>query len=325
MTFARLPLFKHWRATACAVLAAAIVGMTSAASATEDRSLALIETTANRPYTNIEINGVRTTALIDTGATIPLIPERYLDAERIADTIEDEARILGIGGQKYYPVTRLQTLSAGAEGWSDLRIAVNTENKFPIRRSVLPISIIDARVVDFDFPNHKVHLYDESPKRVRRTRRSWISYQEVNDLIFIPVRINGVRGRALIDTGADVSFVNPAFAEDTKARIDEVRTAMLRGSDLSSNRVSIHTFRRIYFAENKIDEVALPVLETDLFAELGFVDQPMMILGMDVLGQFRMQVDRDKKRVYFLRSRKPLRRYVNLPAGWGKEDSFFGH
>lgn len=325
MTFVRSTVLTSWRTALFTFFVAVILSATQIANATDDRSLELIETSTNRPYTSIDINGVKTTALLDTGATIPLIPERYLEATQLDDTVEDQARILGIGGQKYYPVTRVQTLSAGHEHWADLRVAVNTENRFPIKRSVMPISIIDARVVDFDFRNHRVHLYDESPKRVRRTRRSWVAYHEVNDLIFIPIRINGVRGRALIDTGADVSFVNPAFAENTKARIDEVRTAMLRGSDLSSNRVSIHTFRRIYFAENKIDEVALPVLETDLFQELGFVEQPMMVLGMDVLGQFRMQIDREKKRVYFVRSRKPLRRSVNLPSGWGKEDSFFGH
>jgi predicted aspartyl protease len=288
----------------------ASMGIVSALSptalATEKRSLVLTHSESHRPFTDVLINGVGSSALIDTAATIPLIDDSYLDLEALgedAPTIEaTEARILGIGGQRFYPVARLPNLSAGGERWSDLRVAVNNESLFPINKSVLPISIFESRVVDFDFRNDRVYLYEGRPKRVRRAHQASVRYQDVNSLMFVPVKINGVRGRALIDTGADVSFINPQFAEQSKAKFDEDRTAILRGSDLTRNRASIYQVRRIAFAENEFNRVTVPVLETDLFTELGFGDEPMMIFGMDLLQHFRVQIDRGRQRIYFIRS-----------------------
>lgn len=276
------------------------------ALATENRSLTLTHSESFRPFTDVVINGVGSSALIDTAATIPLIDDNYLELDTsnggIAHVEADEARILGIGGQRFYPVARLPNLRAGSESWTDLRVAVNNENLFPVQKSVLPISIFESRVVDFDFKNNKVLLYDGRPKRVRRAHQASVPYQDVNSLMFVPVRINGVRGRALIDTGADISFINPTFAERAKAKLDEERTAMLRGSDLTRNRASIYQVRRIIFAENEFNRVAVPVLETDLFRELGFADEPMMIFGMDLLQHFRVQVDRGRQKIYFVRA-----------------------
>ncbi len=309
----RLQAFSFYRVFAL-ILAACLISSTFlAASATENKNLILNQTI--RPSTNVVINGVQTSALVDTGATIPLIGDRFLNLDPIAGAnlsdfagIEDaEARILGIGGQKFYPITRLPNLSVGGHSWTDLRVAVNTENRFPVQKSVLPISIFETRVVDFDFENNRLLLYDGHPKRVRRARQASVPYQDVNSLIFVPIKINGVRGQALIDTGADISFLNPAFADLSRADLDEERTALLRGSDLTNNRASIYRFRRLVFAENEITRITLPVLDTDLFAELGFGEQPMMILGMDLLRHFRLQVDRERQRIHFVRSTNPPR------------------
>lgn len=299
---------KWWRACLLCLTLAVFASTWSTAAANEERTLELHESAARHPYTTVMINGESATALLDTGATIALIDRRLVDIEFDAAAPLDEARILGIGGKRKYPVTQLDNLSAGSERWTDIRVAVNTESQFPVHRTIMPVSIFDTRVVDFDFANHQVHLYDGRPKRVRRAHKSWLNYQNVNDLIFVTVRINGVYGKALVDTGADVSFVNERFAHDTRAVLDEVRTQLIRGSDLSNNRASVYTFRHMRFADNEINRITLPVLDTELFEELGFADQPMMVMGMDLLRQFRLQIDRERERVYFVlpMDRRPI-------------------
>ncbi len=285
---------------------AGILSFGPPAQATETRRLVLTQSDSRLPFTDVVINGVETSALIDTAATIPVIGYDFLDLQSMDTPFsidhEGEAQILGIGGTRYYPITRLTRLSAGSEKWTDLRVAVNSDKRFPLRESVLPISIFDSRIVDFDFGKNRVYLYDGWPKRVRRKHRKSVSYHDVNSLIFVPVKINGVSGKALIDTGADTSFVNMPFAEKSKAKLDAERSAMLRGSDLSRNHAAIYQVRRIEFSEFKFQDVSLPALETDLFSELGFGDEPMMVFGMDLLQHFRVQIDRGRQRVRFVRS-----------------------
>lgn len=291
---------QAWRVYLLCLILFVVAASWPTAAANEERTLDLIPSNANRPFTTIMVNGVPATALLDTGATIALIDQRLISADWRGSGPVEEARVLGIGGERLYPVARLGRLSAGTERWNDVRVAVNTEARFPVHRTILPVSIFDTRVVDFDFANHRVHLYNGSPRRVHRLNKSWLSYQERNDLMFITVRINGVSGTALVDTGADVSFVNSEFAEAARGQLDEVKTQLIRGSDLSNNRASVYKFRQFRFGKNQVRRLTLPVLDTDLFDGLGYADQPMMIMGMDVLRQFRMQVDRDRRRIYFL-------------------------
>ena len=290
---------KFW--ISIAVLIGLWVSITAGAHATEERTLVLQQSLKNRPYTVVSINGTETYALLDTAATIALIDNEFVLPDETGTYGGEHARIIGLGGKREFPIASLDTLRAGTETWLDLRVAVDTESRFPIRRSVLPISIFETNIVDFDFTNRRVHLYDGRPRRVTGGTKSSVKYSDVNNLIFLPIEMNGVRGTALIDTGADLSFVNQRFADVANARLDEERTKILQGIDLAKNWASIHQFRRLEFGDHFFKRLTLPVVTTDLFTELGFeADEPMMVMGMDLLSHFRMQVDRKRSRVTFV-------------------------
>lgn len=246
------------------------------------------------------MNGQTASALLDTGATIALINDDLFPDLETMPVEADETRVLGVGGHRSYPIARLPFLSAGSDTWTNVRVAVNTSSRFPVRYNILPLSIFDEAIVDFDFQNDRVLLYDGRPKPVRRGRTARLRYTESEGLIFVNIRINGARGLALIDRGADVSFANPAFAEAAKARLDDEETHRIRGSDQAMQTASIYSFRNMRFAGSRVSRFDAPVLETDLFSELGFGDQPMMLLGMDFLQHYRMQIDRDRKRISFV-------------------------
>lgn len=290
---------KTW--IAVAVMLGLWAWMAAAAYAAEERTLVLQQGLKLRPYTAITINGTETSALLDTAATIALIDNEFVIPDETGAYGGEQARIIGLGGKKEFPIANLESLRAGTESWSDLKVAVNMETQFPIRRSVLPISIFDTNIVDFDFSNSRVHLYDGRPKRVFRATSSSVKFEDVNSLIFLPIEMNGVRGKALIDTGADVSFVNQTFADVANARLDEERTRILQGIDLAKNWASIHQFRRLEFGDHYFKRLTMPVVNTDMFTELGFQpDEPMMVMGMDLLSHFRVQVDRRRSRVTFV-------------------------
>lgn len=309
MTYQVLPALFGRLWLRAVVLCGLALWCAATATASEERSLVLQSGKTNRPYTSISINGAPTIALVDTGATISLIQKSFLSYEPVDYASLEQARILGLGGQREYPITRLTSLQAGTETWSDVKVAVNLKETFPVDVSVLPIAIFESRVVDFDFKNGRLHLYNSRPKRVRRSQVSSIRYQTVQNLIFVPVQINGARGTALIDTGADVSFVNQTFADRARGRIDEARTQIVRGSDLNRIWASIHDFRRMEFGNHTVDRLTIPVVSTEMFNELGFGEEPMMVIGMDLLSNFRLQIDRKKSRAIFVSEMTRSQRY----------------
>lgn len=270
------------------------------AYATERERLHLQPNDRNWPITNVTINGQEAPALLDTGATIALINDELL-AQGSWDEQTPETRVLGIGGNRLFPVTRLPTITAGAQTYYNLRVAVNTRDVFPVEQNILPTSMFRTSIVDFDFPKRRVDLYDGYPKFVPGAHRSAISYIYREGLIYIPVRINGVRGRALIDTGASVSFVNPLYAELAQGRVRIDPEQDIQGSDLKRNPVQMYNFRNLRFGDNQIHKFGVPVFETEMFNDLGFGHEPMMVMGMDLLGNFRLQIDQKRRRLVMLR------------------------
>ena len=292
----------------CAIL---LWSMALLANASERRTLAFAETSRMGPVLNVEVNGVATTALVDTGATVALIDHDHLTALEPPAFLDVQARILGLGGLREYPMTTLQHLTIGERSWEDLQVAVNTSHRFPVDHSILPISLFQTSIVDFEFSKSRVHLYDGRPRRVRNAPKSTVRYKEDQRLIFIPIKINGVRGLALIDTGAERSFVNPAYARRAKAVPEEYEQERMQGSDLSTKTAHLYTFRKFEVGEFEIPRSKIPVLRTDLFEALGYTDTPMMVMGMDFLHHFRVQVDRKRKQITMVhvRERYPRPRF----------------
>ena len=300
---------RSWaRAVVLVICAVLIVPILLIASAAEQRTLSFSESSRLGPVLDIEINGVATTALLDTGATVALIDDQYLTTLDAPDDLTARARILGLGGMREYPMASLPSLSVGDRSWSDVRIAINTGHQFPVEHSILPISLFQTSIIDFEFSKSRLHLYDGRPKRVRDAPKSTIRYTETDRLMFMPVKINGVKGLALIDTGAERSFVNRAYARRAKAIPDEFEQEQMKGSDLSTKTAHLHTFRKFQVGDFHIPKSRIPVLRTDLFEELGYADTPMMVMGMDFLKHFRVQIDRKRKRITLVQAPEGYRR-----------------
>jgi len=288
------------RLTKTLISFAAVIGLITLfqnAHAAETKTLELHSNDAGRPLTDVSINGTPTSALLDTGATIALIDHDFFGDDTAPEIGVEETLILGVGGHRFYPTARLENLRIDSHSWSDLNVAVNAERRFPIEQSVLPISLFEESVVDFDFKNNQVLLYDGRPKRTGRQTPPRMRYSEIQKLIFVEIEINGARGKALIDTGAQVSFVNPQFAERSNAKPSVEDTKRVRGSDLSNQIASIYKFKEFEIGDYEIARFKLLVLDTDLFDQLGFGDGPMMVLGMDVLKHSRLQIDRKRQRI----------------------------
>lgn len=286
-----------------ALISLAFAGMGQAANATENQSLELERSAQKWPLTTVSINGVETQALVDTGATVALIDQAFLEGGVATEASLGETSVLGIGGRRVYPVHTLTQVSAGAHVWRDVRAAITPERVELAPYNVLPTSMFEGDIVDFDFAKRRMRVYSGHPRRISNTTRNRIDYVEHDGLIFIPIKINGVRGHALIDTGAEVTFVNRSFARRSGADVNREVAKLVEGSDLEKQIAVPHKFRDLRFGSTQVERFQIPVLDSELFHELGYGDTPMMVMGMDLLSRFRMQIDRKRKRITFL-SRK---------------------
>ncbi len=237
---------------------------------------------------------------VQSGATVALIDQAFLETSETRLAPLGETSVLGIGGRRVYPLHRLSQVRAGAHIWEDVRAAVTPERIELAPYNVLPTSMFEGDIVDFDFAKRRLRVYSGNPRRIANTKRNRIDFVGQDGLVFITIRINGVRGHALIDTGAEVTFVNRSFARRSRAKMNPEIAKLIEGSDLDQHLAVPYKFRNLRFGSAEIKRFEIPVLDSTLFHELGYGDTPMMVMGMDLLSRFRVQIDRKRQRVTFL-------------------------
>lgn len=113
------------------------------------------------------------------------------------------------------------------------------------------------------------------------------------------VTVRGQQATAIIDSGAQVSLINPALA-----RASSARPLVLRSAE-TADRIQSPTGRAapaepmvidaLHFDAVVLDRLAVLMGDFHIFRHLGFSEAPAMLLGMDVLSLFE-QVAIDLRR-----------------------------
>ncbi|MEZ6001437.1 aspartyl protease family protein [Hyphomonas sp.] len=248
----------------------------------------------------MEVNGNdRATAVIDTAATFPMINRRTARLAEIPELGENPPLIsvLGLAGEDIFPVVSLDSMVVGNVSKTDMPVALNEDFDVIGTQNVLPANAFEGDVLDFDFENQRVMVYDGRPDRSVRLIPSSIRYEDRDGLIFIQVEINGRKGKALVDTGSNVTFINSSFAEYSGTRTNEEKTKLLQGATNGDLSLRIATARSMDIGDYGIARADILVSDPPLFEYMGLDQEPAMVLGIDILSAFRVQIDRRRNRL----------------------------
>lgn len=239
-------------------------------------------------------------AVLDTAATYAMVDDSLLTQSN-AQPRNQDVMILGVAGQQLYPTIDVGPVVFGDVDIDQLPAAVNEANRFPGHKTILPLSSLSTRVVDFNFFESRIDLYDSKPVSIRNTVRSKLDYQDIQGLLFIPVRINGRSGLALVDTGSSVTYINRAFADLAKVAVRERDVGRIEGTDVSRRRVNEVNIRKMKIGDHTMSNFTIFASDPPLFEYLGLTDQPIMVLGLNTLRRFRVQIDRERENIVLVR------------------------
>ncbi len=253
---------------------------------------------------NVRVNDQEGLAVVDTAATYALIDANMLTAVN-SHPRDEQVDILGVSGRRLFPTTQIGPVTAGEVDLNSISAAIILQARFPGHKTILPASAFKSRVIDFDFLKNQIELYDRRPKPVRGSVLSKISYREIDGLPFIQIKLNGKTGLALIDTGSDATYINSAFAQLAGARPKPDKTVKLFGIDNGGTRVSVMSARRLRIGRHEMRNFLILSADPPMFEHLGLADQPVMVLGLDTLRNFRLQIDRGRKQIVLARPEDP--------------------
>lgn len=267
------------------------------AVAGEDKAIPVTINAKNQMSVPIIINGQPSTGIVDTGATFPLVDNSLLPPSGARPRFPD-VTVQGLSGAVDYEVTSVSSLEIAGDRMTAVQAGVNDSVRFPGLLNVIPADAFKESVIDFDFRGGFISLYDGRPISDSKLFRSRISYQEINQLPFIPVKINGAHGMALIDTGSNSTFLNTAFADSANVRERNDLVKDLFGVDQDATHARIIELEALRVGRHRINNYNVMVADPELFDVLGFADRPVMIIGLDVLRHFRVQIDRERRHIW---------------------------
>lgn len=277
-----------------------IAALSFAARAGEDGAISVSISEANRMSVPLKVNGQETLSVIDTAATIALVDSNLVPMTE-TPLAGSELVVQGLSDTTIYYTTEVDLVEIGGQKLHSVSAGIVTDTDFPSHKTVIPISAFTQRVIDFDFEQGVIAVYDRRPVSPGRRAVSRVRYETIGGLIFVPITINGKRGRALIDTGADSSFINSKFADLANVRERPDLNKFLVGVDLEKTPLRIVSLRRVRIGDYLLEDHKLLASDPGLFKALGLEDEPVMLLGLNILRHFRVQIDREKKQVLLSR------------------------
>ncbi|PKP80265.1 MAG: hypothetical protein CVT79_15505 [Alphaproteobacteria bacterium HGW-Alphaproteobacteria-18] len=266
--------------------------------------------------TPISVNGTpEIPAIIDTAATIAMIDGRAAQRAGIDAPPADEIRVpvFGLLGQREFPLIRIGSISNDNVWVLQLAAAYNNREPMPGASLVIPAVSFGGDVLDFDFPAGRFSVYDGRPQNSSgNSGRGSLTIE--GGLMFTDISINGVKGRALIDTGSPFSFINSEMARAAKAQRDDDKTQRLQGATGGSLAVSVASVKRLSVARFNISRLNMVIADPAMFDDLGLRDEPVMLLGLDLLSLFRVQIDRRRGHLILTPKEEGRSVVINLNA-----------
>lgn len=246
----------------------------------------------DRMTITLNVAGEDVPAVLDTAATFFMIDRKVLD-EANSRPLDSPVEVLGMDGFREYPSTRIGPLMTGATDLGTVEAAVNSRVGFAGHRTIVPLTALPGRSIDFDFQQNRIEYYDRRPAQQGRDNVvTRLKYEDLDGLLFVPVRLNGKLGRALIDTGSDVTYVNSVYARSANARLEPEKTRLLFGTANMNVDVKVFSAKRFKIGAHRMSNFDILAADPPVFEHLGVADQPMMVIGLDLLREFRMQIDR---------------------------------
>jgi predicted aspartyl protease len=230
-----------------------------------------IVTRNNLMFVEAQFDGKPATMVLDTGAERTLLTETAVNRLRLKRDLRHPGNNVGVGGVSSTYQAVLDEFAVGAFELPVDSVTVGTFT-LPEIGGVQPDGLLGADILlafdlDIDLQDHRLTIY--RARSCPDSRPPWtVPYASVNgvitwrDQLALPLALNGAKGLAILDTGAQSSVIRPEFAERagvTQAMLEADPVRSMRGASREELSFRLHRFNTIQIGTDTAHDVPLPV------------------------------------------------------------------
>jgi predicted aspartyl protease len=223
--------------------------------------------------------------VVDSGADSSVI------GTRIARSLQLPAgrpvTLNGMTGSSIVPRVLVDRLALGQTYATDLELPVLAEGDLGGDGMLGIDALADERLM-LDFEKRLITVEDASKPPPRMDGEIVVTARRRRgQLILTEVKANGLKINAVIDTGSEVTIGNSALREQIIRRGAKIEKAEMTGVTGVKMELDLVQVREIRLGSVILRNVPIAFADVPPFAVFGLADQPAMLLGTDLMENFR--------------------------------------
>ena len=237
---------------------------------------------------------------VDTAASASVVADDLVEAVGIEPAGQlDMHTVIGL---ERVPAVRARTLASGSLSVEDARMAVGSRPGLIGLDGLLGLDLLANQRLVMRFRgqgrssiNRSRPDHDQFLGVVRPRVRFQPPQGGGAELMVVNALVRGQQVQAIVDTGAQVTLINPALAAAAEARPFQSRSAstgdmLVQSPTGRAALAQAMIVSSVHFDELVLDRLAVLMGDFHIFRLLGLADTPAMLMGVDVLGAFERVV-----------------------------------
>ncbi len=238
--------------------------------------------------------------VVDTGASISCVSHKL--AETLGLPIQEKRQVHTVVGVKLVPMALIQELQVGVRHERRMSaLAIPIEQ--PGIEGVLAVDWIRNQRVTLDFAKGSLAFAASRGERSEPGRVVVPARRRLGQLTIVDADLGDRRVSVMVDSGSQVSLCNSALlalidrAQAMPATRETVHMVSVVGEPFAGERVYLPFLR---LGGLQLGNVGVVHSDAHAFAIWGLQDKPAVLLGMDLLRQFRaVSLDFGRSQVRF--------------------------
>jgi hypothetical protein len=240
-----------------------------------------------RIWAPVYINGQGPFRLVlDTGSSHAAVNASV--AARLGIPLTDQHRVMlrGVTGSRVVPTITVDSLVVGDLQFRPARLPIVVD-ALGGADGVLGTDGMEDKRIFIDFRHDRITIFRSRKERAPVGFRT-IPVKIVQGLLTAPVKVGNIKATAIIDTGGQGSLANEAFRLAVARRIaaKDMLSDLITGATLDTELGSRMITPPIHIGDVLIRQARVTTGDLHIFKHWDMVENPVMLIGMDVLGLF---------------------------------------
>jgi predicted aspartyl protease len=240
-----------------------------------------------RIWAPVYINGLGPFRLVlDTGSNRSVVNASVATALGIALSNDSSVMLRGVTGSRAVPTIHVDSFVVGDLELRSQRLPIVLDALGGAEGVLGGNGLRDKRIF-IDFRNDLITILRSRSERAPRGFKT-IPLRLEQGLLIADVRAGSMRAKAIIDTGAQSTIANVAFrtALARRVRPEHVLASEITGTTLDVQRGDLVRSPTISLGPIEIRQAMITSGDMHIFQHWKMTTEPVLLLGMDILGQF---------------------------------------